>query len=62
MGITRRRLLKSGALAGAATLLPRIGRAAEPETADLEALQRRGQAAASSGPLPAAFDSLKPLG
>jgi hypothetical protein len=52
MGITRRKLLKSGALAGAASLLPRIGRAAEKETGAAEATQRRGQSSENNGPLP----------
>jgi Xaa-Pro dipeptidase len=54
MGISRRKLLQSGALVGAAGMLPPFARAAELEP------QRGGQG--NAGPLPAAFDSLKPLG
>ncbi len=54
MTISRRRLLQSGAIAGAAGFLPRTNSASELES------PQRGQQ--SSGPLPPAFDSLKPLG
>jgi Xaa-Pro dipeptidase len=53
MNLSRRSLLKTGALAGAAGVLPVFELAATA--------QRRG-AAASNAPLPPAFDSLRPLG
>lgn len=62
MDISRRKLLQSGALAGAASLLPRMARTAELEATTSEPPQRGSQAGAGAGPLPPAFDSLKPLG
>ncbi len=57
MTISRRKLLQSGALVGAAAgLVPSFTR-----TSDADAAQRGGQQS-GGGPLPAAFDSLKPLG
>ncbi len=54
MSISRRRLLQSGAIAGAAGFLPGL-------LAETDPAQRGGQAGGQSGPLPAAFDGLKPL-
>jgi Xaa-Pro dipeptidase len=57
MKLTRRKLLQSGAIAGAAGaagLLPNLA-------TDAEEAQRRGMSEQASGPLPAAFDSLQPV-
>lgn len=54
MKISRRKMLQSGALLGAAGLTPGLGLVAEA--------QRRGEQSGNAGPLPPAFDSLKPLG
>jgi Xaa-Pro dipeptidase len=56
MTISRRKLLQSGALAGAAGFLPNFAHASESTSA------QRGAQQSSGGALPAAFDSLKPLG
>ena len=57
MTISRRKLLQSGALVGAAAgLVPSLA-----HTSDADAAQRGGQQSGGA-PLPAAFDSLKPLG
>jgi Xaa-Pro dipeptidase len=56
MTISRRKLLQSGALAGAAGFLPTFAHTSEAEAA------QHGDQQSNSAPLPAAFDSLKPLG
>ena len=57
MKLSRRKLLQSGAIAGAAAgLLPSLA-----HTSEADAAQRGGQQS-NSAPLPAAFDSLKALG
>jgi Xaa-Pro dipeptidase len=67
MSISRRKLLKSGAIAGAAVLMPGLIKGARGENnvmgrAETDLPQRGGQGGGQGGPLPAAFDSLKPLG
>ncbi len=63
MSISRRRLLQSGALAGAAGLMPGLLTGASAETSeDPRSAQRGAQSGGEGGPLPAAFDALKPLG
>ena len=58
MKLTRRGLLKSGAMAGAASVLPGGAFATPRGAAQEEGPQRAG---GNAGPLPAAFDSLKPI-
>jgi Xaa-Pro dipeptidase len=56
MKLSRRKLLQSGAAVGAAGFLPALAHTSDATSA------QRGSQQSSSGPLPAAFDSLKPLG
>ena len=65
MELTRRRLLQSGAVAGAAGFLPAIALGANGAAnadASANADAQRGEGEQAMSPLPAAFDSLKPLG
>ena len=54
MSISRRKILQSGALMGVAGLAPGLSGVAEA--------QRGAQQSSGAGPLPSAFDWLKPLG